>query len=433
MRRLRRSSARLRSVRSKLTPTMRSSRVRIAHRDRARAHPSDFAGIGPLDSEIHLDHPTARSVELRRIGNAHEVVADGQFAEGGKRRFEAFRRDAEQPELRIVPDHRIGLRVPLPDAHLASRKRQILAQRYLAQFLFGRLTGGVVADGQDVSDGLAIRPENRLGAADGQDLDIVGAANAPAGLDDALAVQNRARQRQFVRGIRLAILAEELEPGGVFVGRNVEMGDAVDFGGGPVDEGDAPLGIGDDDAFAQLAEKGRLFGGDQFRAPACLGRRLMRLTLLRPVPKDLEEAATAAANQRHDRARTPEAGSVLSHVPALVGGTAGRARQGALFLRKLVRQILLGEEDRRVHAEDFVLSVAQKALGAAVPGQDLPGIVDQDDRVFDRAVEDEPRALAAATAKKPVTLPSSPRCGTYSDSMWRMRPSVWGIAVAKET
>src|SRR5690606_31150196 len=88
-----------------------------------------------------------------------------------------------------------------------------------------------------------------------------------------------------------------------------------------------------------------------------------------------------AVYQRIDQAAEKALGSILAHMPTLVGGLALLQSTFTLGLRNASLAILFGVDQSDVLAECLFFGVAENVLGAAVPGGDVSVAVQGDDGV----------------------------------------------------
>lgn len=112
------------------------------------------------------------------------------------------------------------------------------------------------------------------------------------------------------------------------------------------------------------------------------------------VAHDFGEAEASAAGIDNDdhEAGDEETGAVFFDVPAIVGGTTGRFRGGEFFFRFAASLVFGREENSSGATEDLAGGIAEQAFGAGVPMRDQALVVEEDDRVFRQALDDEPIA-----------------------------------------
>ena len=115
----------------------------------------------------------------------------------------------------------------------------------------------------------------------------------------------------------------------------------------------------------------------------------------REIARDFREAHERAAPvaQRRDDHVGPKARAILAHAPAFILD-ASLLRRNLQFAPRLPRAyVLVGVEHREVAADDFLRRVSFEPLSALVPGGDVAGGVEREDRVVDNAVDQKPVQL----------------------------------------
>lgn len=109
------------------------------------------------------------------------------------------------------------------------------------------------------------------------------------------------------------------------------------------------------------------------------------------VAHDFREADAAAEGVGDDghESGDVEAGAVLAHVPAVVGGAAGGFGGGDFLFGFAAGLVFGGEQDAGGAAENIVAGVAEEAFGAGVPVGDEAVVVEEEDGVIGQAIDDE--------------------------------------------
>src|SRR5215208_5271249 len=111
----------------------------------------------------------------------------------------------------------------------------------------------------------------------------------------------------------------------------------------------------------------------------------------------LREAAQVSrlVPQSRDEHVRPESGAVLAYPYSFFLVAALRGRDAQLFVRVPAFDVLIGVEDREVLSDDLLGLIALDALGAWIPGGDVPFGVEHEDGVVLDALHQEPEALLA--------------------------------------
>ena len=137
-------------------------------------------------------------------------------------------------------------------------QERILHFERFHQSLFRLHPKRIVPHRQHGADLLACGIADGTRGADSDHDRAVGPPDFPRRLDHRFPPLDGTRQRQFIRRVWQIVHCEEFVVVRVFVGRHIEIGAAVNLFGCPVDADNASVGIGHDDALAELVQNHRL-------------------------------------------------------------------------------------------------------------------------------------------------------------------------------